>query len=261
MAHLWRHSAVAKRGFTLIELLVVVGIIAILVAMLLPALRRARDQANLVYCQSNLRQVHHGFVMYANQFKDRIPPVGNGFPNAGRGWVRYLGRQGYFGKPDVFGANGLERWPVFRCPSEPGGGNIDENVTYYDYRYVGTSYVMDYHVSMTYYDVNVNPNPFRHGLFKGPQRGPLPQPSGPSDAPLVMDCEDLGVGWAYLFFFDVDNPAFWGYTSSNTGYYYAFRHVGRTANILFMDGHIEARKHFIHGGARIHRENWITPPP
>ena len=62
-----------RTGFTLIELLVVIGIIAILIAILLPTLSRAREAANRSACLSNLRQLGQAFSMYANQFKDHIP--------------------------------------------------------------------------------------------------------------------------------------------------------------------------------------------
>jgi prepilin-type N-terminal cleavage/methylation domain-containing protein len=66
-----RHTL--RRGFTLVELLVVIGIIALLIAMLLPALTRAREAANRAACLSNLRQVHHSFLFYANANKDQVP--------------------------------------------------------------------------------------------------------------------------------------------------------------------------------------------
>src|SRR5687767_4314902 len=62
-----------RRAFTMVELLVVVGVIALLIAMLMPALRRARQQAQAVQCASNLRQVHSAFAMYANEFKGHFP--------------------------------------------------------------------------------------------------------------------------------------------------------------------------------------------
>ncbi len=54
--------------FTLIELLVVIAIIAILAAMLMPALERARDQARVASCSSNLRNIHLSMEMYANNW-------------------------------------------------------------------------------------------------------------------------------------------------------------------------------------------------
>ncbi len=62
-----------RRAFTLIELLVVISIIAILLAILLPALERSREQANTLRCGTNLNQIGAGLVIYASEYGNEYP--------------------------------------------------------------------------------------------------------------------------------------------------------------------------------------------
>src|SRR3954471_23718546 len=62
-----------KKGFTLVELLVVIAIIALLIAILIPALGRARENARAAACQSNLRQLAQGFLIFAHDNRDQLP--------------------------------------------------------------------------------------------------------------------------------------------------------------------------------------------
>lgn len=64
-----------QRGFTLVELLVVISIIALLVSILMPALSRAREQAKLVICRSNISQLGKVVSVYRSEFEGTVPPI------------------------------------------------------------------------------------------------------------------------------------------------------------------------------------------
>lgn len=66
-----------RRGFTLIELLVVIAIVAILAALMFPIMMRAKENARISSCTSNLRQIGVGITSYAESWQGRCPTVGN----------------------------------------------------------------------------------------------------------------------------------------------------------------------------------------
>jgi prepilin-type N-terminal cleavage/methylation domain-containing protein len=126
-------AQVQTRAFTLIELLVVIAIIAILAAMLLPALSKAKAKAQNVSCLNNLRQWGLGFRLYADDNQDYVPEEGNvGSPindaasgNRDEAWYNSVAK--YISQPsmvDLYLATPPNpplpgRGGLFSCPTAP----------------------------------------------------------------------------------------------------------------------------------------------
>ena len=118
-----------RDGFTLVELLVVIGIIALLIAILLPALNRAREAANTLKCAANLRSIGQGFARYVAENRQTFPSCvdynGAHKPlNVSRGYVHWSAFI-HGDTPDTAGDaiyRSTDAWAMFQCPSLERGG-------------------------------------------------------------------------------------------------------------------------------------------
>src|SRR6185437_8561847 len=156
-------------GFTLIELLVVIAIIAILAAMLLPALAKAKNRAQIATCVSNLKQLQTGWVLYASDNTDHAMPnsplgMGNTWVGGSQeGWtaidantnVQYY--ETNLMAPYMGGQLGVYRCPADNIPSDNG----QRIRTYSMQGQVGTSFNFQSNAKsyLKLSDITINPGP------------------------------------------------------------------------------------------------------
>lgn len=203
----------SQLGFTMVELIVVMAIMLILVALLSPALKHARDSARGIQCMSNLKQIGLGITTYASSYDGRLPPNYDSLtaypwyiqwptklkPFMGLNYVAYAG-----GYPPASISNSR----IFQCPSERSQNAFLSGIGIWDCGEV--SYVYSYFISGARLDARA-----------------------PSATVIVTD------GNSYPSSFDYYNTGTSAslYNVDLTDHYSRSRHNGGI-NFLFIDGHV-----------------------
>ncbi len=223
-----------KKGFTLIELLVVIAIIAILLGIMMPALRKARGMAKTVICTSNLKQLGVAFEMYLGEHNREVFPLvyygKNSEGDFGKYWYFGFEPSSSFGKPE--GSRELDRssaklYPYIEqydsveiCPAFP---------------YSRPGYKPKYKSKWMTYGINsklsLNMTMPGRGIVNFDDKV-----KSPKDVLLFADSAMVNYWQAPA---SPSNPMFeeWHYVDKSGRASVHFRHGGR-ANVLYGDGHV-----------------------
>ncbi len=197
-----------RRSFTLIELLVVVAIIALLISILLPALKRAREQAKAAVCLSNMRQMGIAAQMYATDYREKLPPSDCPFAESPEAswWLNSL---------QPYARTRL----LYRCPADRSTEFVDWNDP--------CSVARRDELRWASFSTN--------GLMDNALADPNYKPKYPCHVIWVGETPDQVVGTIHI------HPESWGWGEDPNNNIARDRHGGRS-NYLFVDGHVAEMK-------------------
>ena len=208
-----------KKHFTLIELLVVIAIIAILAAILLPALQSARERANRAACQSNWKQVALAWQLYRDTNKH---PIVIGWDFYESSPVVLLGKYFNSNAPTTSNQDLLGVRKFFLCPSAPGADQTEDD----NRNKSGRDYYVRCNLAFNYYGTSFNQfSP----TFKDDAVAFVTGRCEPTVT--MLFCDSKGGGTPLITQNDATNAV---------KQPMIFRHGG-TSNVIFIDGHCESR--------------------
>lgn len=252
------HANAGTAGFTLVELLVVIGIIAVLIAILLPALRRARQQAATIACASNLRQIGHALEQYRSEHKDWAVPLARFYNGTWTGtgsdlnynarWFHYLypytKTYRVFNCPTInntFGWGGqMGTWTMVKSyanePDVPQSVGVGRSQAGYTSNYAYARSAMG--ICMEPYPATPPLSPYSNAsaLAHGPRKYSTINKMCKAGGTTVSNMVVVMDGVYYLVSYR-SSPTIQAY---DVVYPKRYVHNGRRANALFSDGRVEA---------------------
>lgn len=195
-----QYSARHRGGFTMIEILTVISIIAILAAILMPALQKAREKARQAVCMNNLKQIGLAIHLYIQDYNGWLPPVWNDSETL-------MVNRSYRGRLDSY----LDNKKVYQCPS-----GLDE-----------VKYGLNYQYNIRCGRYASVPQSYPTNSTYAPVR--LTRVSKPSEAVIMMDGNCQSESFSHFWVREVSGaPDYEDYD----------RHSGGL-NALFVDGHVK----------------------
>ena len=224
--HAFTLPARARRAFTLIELLVVIAIIAILAAMLLPAINMVRVSARTATCISNQHQLSLGLCTWANDHENRLPPANYG---GSVGWAsanELPGAPGPIGDNSLLSSEGYLPRTAFTCP-EAQRHRAEQAVAIR--ALVGISYCYDYAANICYIGNAADPAEPHAGYYTWDGQGATRFPATNAQPSRTV--------------LTVDHTGFASYTDYGAGIVYVgVNHGNGTKSVAsFADGHVETQ--------------------
>lgn len=252
--------AISKVGFTLVELLVVIGIISLLISILLPSLSRARQAAESIKCQANLRTLGQAVMLYASTNKDVLPydrltydTDGNGTTEEVQWWVLL---QTTMTSENVQGASSYNRiLGTFQCPSITISSRIDGGAD------KGTAFLRNYApLTRLFTKSSSSSTPSANGLDKWYGSYKLTWVKRASELVMIADAGQYASGSGDYTLYYADSASLWYKASdmdnndpvdpgpdldvtASAGATIRWRHGNHSANFLFCDGHVESRSY------------------